>query len=66
MHGFYTNLREIVLILIKYSCKILRRAIVNSMNLDINTVLSIIDKVMTKLSSADFSDNKLGGPRFIV
>ncbi|KAM0686314.1 hypothetical protein COBT_002467 [Conglomerata obtusa] len=36
------------------------------MNLDENTILSIIDKVVTKIPSIDFSNNKLGGPRFIV
>ncbi|KAM0688209.1 hypothetical protein COBT_000539, partial [Conglomerata obtusa] len=36
------------------------------MNLDEKTVLSIIDKVVTKIPSIDFSNNKIGGPGYIV
>ncbi|KAM0686472.1 hypothetical protein COBT_002304, partial [Conglomerata obtusa] len=36
------------------------------MNLDESTVLSVIDKMVTKIPPIEFSDNKLGGPGFIV
>lgn len=63
---FFIDLKYIILVILKYSCKTPRTYIVNAMELNRNTIFKIINQIVSLMPSPDFSSNKLGGPGFVV
>ncbi|KCZ81208.1 hypothetical protein H312_01354 [Anncaliia algerae PRA339] len=64
--GLKIGLRQIFLILLKYSCKLQRYQIILSADNSAKTVKKILKKFVMKIPITDFSNNKLGGPGKIV
>ncbi|KCZ79966.1 hypothetical protein H312_02635, partial [Anncaliia algerae PRA339] len=69
-NSFFENikltLKQILSILLKYSCKIQRFQIILSMDNSPKTIARIISKLVSIMPATDFSSNKLGGPGLIV
>jgi hypothetical protein len=64
--GFDVNLRDIVRIIIKFAIRSESFVINGGIDYDQKTVLKVINKLVEWLPIADYRDDKLGGPRFVV
>ncbi|KCZ79505.1 hypothetical protein H312_03105 [Anncaliia algerae PRA339] len=56
------KLKDVLIILIKYSCKNQRNQIHLSMDYSEKTIYKIIKKFVSMIPETNFSNNKLGGP----
>ncbi|KCZ77497.1 hypothetical protein H311_01493 [Anncaliia algerae PRA109] len=65
-HNLRISLKDILKIIIRYSCKQQLCSLNESLDLSKKTILKILKKVISLIPDPNFSKNKIGGPGFIV
>lgn len=60
--AFKIELKQILRTIIRYACSTQRYSINLSLDINEKTIRKIIDALIERIPSTDFSDNKLGGP----
>lgn len=64
--GFNISIVYILRVIIKYSCRVQRFSINNSLDLSEKTIRNIINNLISKIPFMTFENNKLGGPNIVV
>ncbi|KCZ78689.1 hypothetical protein H311_00273 [Anncaliia algerae PRA109] len=64
--GFNCSLKDIMLVIVRYSCFMQVYSIKAALNLSPRTIERIMKKLIQKIPETNFESSKLGGPKFVV
>ncbi|KCZ76629.1 hypothetical protein H311_02369, partial [Anncaliia algerae PRA109] len=64
--GFNCSLKDIMLVILRYSCFMQVYSIKAALNLSPRTIERIMEKLIQKIPVTNFESSKLGGPKFVV
>ncbi|KAG0440040.1 hypothetical protein DMUE_2030 [Dictyocoela muelleri] len=60
------SLKDIMKVILRYSCRQQVYTIYNNLDMSEKTIRNILNKLVVKIPIPDFSNDKLGGPGFII